>query len=196
MNEFNREDRLRNEFNSYVHDVLSLPEKNYYDDLSTINFYKFKQLLSTINNIITFKMTIAFIMKISDVFKLSDTRTNSIIKEIQDKNVNSNGYDVEINVPVKIIAEVKGNIPINKGNRFGSAQKTQIFKDLNALRNGKSTAKINPKDYFKFFILPNILEVHQATENLCKKMDDIVFMDASIIPSQYNKIYVVYVDIT
>ena len=126
----NREDKLKFEFNNFMISRLRLEIKDYYDSLTTKDFIELKAILSNINNIITLKLTLKFVDFLTSLFKFSAESKENIINSIQNINPNSNGFDVEIENPVKIVAEVKGNFPINNGNSFGAAQKTATAEKL------------------------------------------------------------------
>ena len=167
-----REENLKTSFNQFLCNKLHLEEKDYYNQLSTEDFLDLKFLLSDINNIVTLKLTLKFIDFIAELFSLSNETKEQIITNIQSINPNSNGFDVEISNPVKIIAEVKGNIPINNGIVFGSAQKNGILKDFESLRFGKSKSSINTQDYYKFFVLPDIEKTRKATYTLLQSLQN------------------------
>ena len=162
----NREEKLKTDFNTFITSKFNLAEKDFYNELSTKDFFELKNLLSNINNIITLKLTIQFIAEIAGYYNFSSQTIESVVNSIQSINPNTNGFDIEISSPVKIVAEVKSNIPINNGFVFGSAQKNGILRDFSSLKNGKSKSNIDTKDYYKFFVLPDTENTRKATSNL------------------------------
>ena len=88
----------------------------------------------------------------------------SITSQVKAAKPNDNGYDIELNNPIKLIAEVKVNIPINNGTRYGGSHKNGITKDINSLFNGKTKSDINSTtDYYKFMVFLDKPEVREAT---------------------------------
>lgn len=75
------------------------------------------------------------------------------MKQVKKSKPNDNGYDIQLDTGMKILAEVKCNRPINNGEKFGSAQRNGITKDLEGLLEGKNRVKINVNDYHKFLVL-------------------------------------------
>jgi hypothetical protein len=112
---FDRESQLPKRLNTFLEQEFGLPEGDYYERLSLDGFLGMKSLLSDINNIFTLKVTLAFSEWVSNHLALNDTAKQEIISQIQKAKPNANGYDIEVSGPVKIIAEVKCNVPINDG---------------------------------------------------------------------------------
>jgi hypothetical protein len=199
----NREDKLKFEFNNFMISRLKLEIKDYYDSLTTKDFIELKVILSNINNIITLKLTLKFVDFLTSLFKFSAESKENIINSIQNINPNSNGFDVEIENPVKIVAEVKGNFPINNGISFGAAQKTGIIKDLHSLKNGKSKSSANTQEFYKFLVLPDAETTRKAANNLLNSLkNNINYKDYSFEIINENtkilneeKIYVVFIKI-
>ena len=102
------------------------------------------------NNIITLKLTLRFIDELPFLFNLSNAEKAEIIKKVQAVSPNANGFDIEIEKPIKLVAEVKGNIPIKQGVIFGSAQNDGIKKDLRSLKKGKKKSTTDPDGFYKF----------------------------------------------
>ena len=129
-----------------------------------------------INNLVTKELTKLFIKKLFAWGKIDEMQKCIALEQVELTNVNANGYDFVMESP-KIIAEVKGNIPI-KANRYGAQQKQGVIKDINGLRYGKTKAKQLPDEYTKFLIMLDTPEanVREAVESLMKKMTDIKFV--------------------
>lgn len=149
-------------------------------------------------------MTLNFVKHITKLFNISKNVKETIIKDIQKVNPNTNGFDVEIRAPIKIVAEVKGNIPINDGTAFGSAQRNNILKDLKSLKNGKTKSDINTEEFYKFFVLPDTEKTRKALESLLSSLErnndykDYSFSVLSDKDSAKDKetIYIVFVSIS
>lgn len=200
----NREEKLKLEFNNFLISKFKLDNIDYYSLLSTNDFIDLKSFVSNVNNIVTMKLTLNFIETLTEFFHFSELDKSNIIQNVQSVNPNTNGFDIEIETPVKIIAEIKGNVPINDGETFGSAQKTAIKKDFNSLKNGKPKSFANTNDYYKFFVLPDIEKTKVATISFLKTLKNnseyknYSFEFLSEAKGKLNKssIYIVFVNVT
>jgi len=194
---YDRESQLQNRFNAFLEQEFGLPSADYYERLDLDGFLRMKSVLSDINNIFTLKVTLAFSEWVSNHLALNDTAKQEIISQVQKAKPNANGYDIEVSGPVKIIAEVKCNVPINGGKIYGSAQKNGITKDINALIKGKSKSSIDPVGYLKFLVLLDIPEIRDATDNFVNSMKEekkrIVFLDDDSKAEDTSKVYIAYV---
>ena len=196
---YNREAHLQNQLNSFLSNDLGLPVKDYYSNLDIGNFLQLKSVLSAINNIFTLKVTLSFAHWAANHFNFNEQLKDSIITQIQDTKPNANGFDIEISTPVKLIAEVKCNIPINNGVVYGSAQRNGITKDIDALINGKNKSSIKPDDYYKFMVFLDNPEVKKATQHYVSNMkqhkDKMVFATDSSSITSTNYVYIIYASI-
>jgi len=196
---FDREHHLQDRLNSFLKQGLGLPNKDYYSNLDVDGFLKLKSILSGINNIFTLKVSLAFAYWITRRLMLNQEIANGIISQITETKPNANGYDLEISEPVKFIAEVKCNVPINAGTVYGSAQKTGIDKDIQALINGKSKSSINTDGYLKFMVFLDKPEIRNATEHFVKNMtsekERIIFVNENTSIESTENVYVIYVGI-
>lgn len=181
----NREETLMKNFVSALNEVFKNDffefKKDAYKKISAGEFVSLKKALSNINNIVTLKITNLFIEKLrKDEFISNDHQKDEMIENSNKQKANANGYDVEypdpkkksnVENPIKILAEVKCNIPVGK-TQFGSAQKAGILKDIEGLLNGKEKSKLKAKvgSYFKFMVFMNYEEdgcdVKKSVENL------------------------------
>lgn len=125
-------------------------------ELSIIDYINLKRVLSSVNNTITTCVTRLFIEKyLNSVPKFKD-KTEEIISRFMNTAANTNGYDIESD-DLKIIVEVKCNIPVNKES-FGPAQVDGIEKDLIGLAYPKNKTKSSHEnksdyeDYLKFMV--------------------------------------------
>lgn len=152
---FNKTDYLKAEFNSFWESILG-EKQDYFSKMTGENFDVLKAALSNINNIITHNTTLKAVDRISKIFSINEFEKEKIIEVVNSTKPNDNGYDIESRSFVPFICEVKCNRPINGGNRFGSAQKNGIKKDLETLLYGKSKSSINAEelqDFYKFMVL-------------------------------------------
>jgi len=196
---FDREYHLKDQLNKFFEKRFGLPEEDYYSNLKLDGFLQLKSILSGINNIFTLKVSLAFAHWISKILKFDQETKNRIISEITTTKPNANGYDIEISAPVKLIAEVKCNVPINGGVVYGSAQKNGISKDIQALINGKSKSSIRPDGYYKFMVLLDKPEIKNATEHFVKNMksekERMIFVNKNMRIESTDSVYIIYVKI-
>jgi hypothetical protein len=163
---YNRENELKERFNAFVNKITG-KQDNYYAKLSFNDFLDLKLTFQNINSIITYKTTLNFIDWLCSRLNFSEGDKNFLIKTIKEIHPNSSGYDIKIENPKKIIAEVKANNPVTN-NRFGSAQNNALIKDIDALLFGKGELKEKgTQDYFKFLVL---LSFEEKTEKAIRQL--------------------------
>lgn len=192
-----REMELATKFNDASAKIFKSEVK--YVDLGTLDLIKLKNALSSIHNIITMKVTQAFIDKLQKDGVISDDQATRMKKVVNGTSANANGYDVchdeetklgevkkFVNGDINILAEVKCNLPVNK-NTFGSDQKKGIKKDIDGLLGSvlattmdtKSTKKTSSdtSKYYKFMVFLNYdneegKSVVKSVENLKKNLEE------------------------
>ena len=194
---YDRENDLKTRLNSFLESSFSMPKHDYYSDLSLNGFLQMKSVLSDINNIFTLKVSLAFAQQVATYLSIKQPTTELIVSNLLQTKPNANGYDIELSEPIKLIAEVKCNIPINGGKVYGSAQKNGIAKDIDALINGKSKSTVSPEHYYKFMVFLDIPEVRKATEHFVKNMKEgkelISFIDDNSRVESTSNVYIIYV---
>ena len=129
-------------------------------NVDSINFsisdlIQLKNILSSVNSVITKATEIAFVRRLHQLGIITEQVAQDVISEIKLKSSGANGYDVEINTPVGIAAEIKCNIPVNS-DRFGAAQRNAIVKDIKALSNPELKSKYHntlSNPFLKFMVL-------------------------------------------
>lgn len=197
MHTYNRENDLSRRLNEFVIDRFDLPAADYYSRLDQVGFTELKSVLGGINNIFTMKTTLAFVEWLSNRLEFNNHDQAMAINTILGTKPNANGYDVELHSPRSIIAEVKCNIPINKGKVYGSAQKEGITKDVISLIEGKTKSSIDPKLFMKFMVFLDTLEVREATKHLVKNMEPynsrIKVVDEDTVLKASEMVYIVFV---
>lgn len=192
-----REMELATKFNDASAKIFKSKVK--YVDLGTLDLIKLKNALSNIHNIITMKVTQAFIDKLQKDGVVSNNQATRMKKVVNGTSANANGYDVchdketKLNEEtmykdgdINILAEVKCNLPVNK-NTFGSDQKKGIKKDIDGLLGSvlattmdtKSTKKTSSdtSEYYKFMVFLNYdneegKSVVESVENLKKNLEE------------------------
>ncbi len=198
-----REEKLKSEFNDFLVSRLALENRDYYGELDTEDFIKLKSIFRNVNNIITLKLTFKFVEILSSLFELSAEDGREIVDKVQMVSPNANGFDVEIEKPIKLVAEVKGNVPVNGGVVFGAAQQREIKKDLCSLKNGKTKSSIKPDNFYKFMVFPDINATRKAVEKLLtllKSSNDYKDYSFEIVSQntkalETDRIYIVFVGI-
>lgn len=163
--------KLKEKLNKFLSKVTN-KEEDYYSRLAIQDFENLKTALKDINNIITYRTTNTLMEWLRINLKLDNNEYKNAIEKVVNTKPNDNGYDIQIDGSIKIIAEVKSNKPINQGRVFGSAQKNGLIKDLESLLYGKSKGKgINYNEYLKFFVIFDFgKEVRQAVNHLLKNL--------------------------
>ena len=194
---YHREEELRNRLNNFFITYFSLPEDDYYGRLNSEKIISLKMALSDINNLLTMKITISFVNWIKKKLNLSQELEEKIMSEILSTKPSTNGYDIISNEVVKLIAEVKCNIPINAGIRYGSAQRNGITKDFNNLLNGKTKSKFDTSKYLKFMVFMEndcIRSANQHYINLSKEFKEkVIIVDEETLFDRTDCVYLVYI---
>lgn len=166
-------EKFKKGVNDVINDILDNSlDSSRIDLFANIDYGKLidlKKALSDINNIITLITTNAFLKKL----KISEDQYKRMFDFFNGSNANSNGFDIEypkkiirngkekewlpenLNGDIKILAEVKCNIPINEGE-FGKQQNEGIITDILHLYYGKTKSKLTKEeidDYYKFMVI-------------------------------------------
>ncbi|WP_147565193.1 hypothetical protein [Clostridium tyrobutyricum] len=152
---FDKGQYLKKKFNEYWSLILK-DKQDYFSKMTEENFDLLKSALSNINNIITYNTTIKFVDTACKILNISSEEKEQISNTVKSTKPSDNGFDVEYRGSINFVCEVKCNRPINGGDRFGSAQKSGIEKDLIALLNGKTKSPINIEEirgYYKFMVI-------------------------------------------
>lgn len=169
-------EKFKKGVNDVINDILdnSLDSSriDLFANIDNNKFIELKKAVSDINNITTLITTNAFFKKLKDDgFIKSDDQHKRMFDFFNGSNANSNGFDIEYpnkikgkeiewlpensNDDIKILAEVKCNIPINEGE-FGKQQNEGIIKDILHLYYGKTKSKLTKEeidDYYKFMVI-------------------------------------------
>lgn len=196
--QYHREEELKNRLNNFFITQFSLPEDDYYSRLDSEKIISLKKALSDINNLITMKITISFVNWITKKFNLSQESEEKIMNEILSTKPSTNGYDIVSDEIVKLIAEVKCNIPINAGKKYGSAQRNGITKDLNNLLYGKTKSKFDTNEYLKFMVFLENESVRSANQHyihLSKELkENLIIVDETTSFDRKDCIYLIYIN--
>ena len=195
---YHREEELKNRLNNFFITQFELPDCDYYSRLDSEKIISLKMALSDINNLLTMKISFAFIKWVTNNFKLSQELESKMIDEILSTKPSTNGFDIISNESLKFIAEVKCNIPINAGTRYGSAQRNGITKDFHNLLNGKPKSKLNTTNHLKFMVFMENNAIRSANLHyisLSKEFSEkIIIVDKETIFDKTDCIYLVHVN--
>lgn len=120
--------RVRKLFEKYEDFIKSVKERETEQRVSLSEIIELKSTLSNVNNIITLLATRAVVCKIADAFAFGEEKKRELIKDIDRKGPNANGYDIRLENP-KILVEVKCNTLIN-GKKWGAGQLRSMQNDV------------------------------------------------------------------
>lgn len=187
----NREEELKTRFNKAINNIVSpsVNDKDYYNTLSAEQFINLKKALSNINNIITFKTTLAFVDQLASSGLIEESAVEDIKEKINSQSANANGFDILWDTgDFRFIAEVKCNIPVGK-NTFGSAQLEGIYRDIISLRQGKGNVDV--QQFNKFMVFLDCGKIEAAIENLINSQPAKCYIeDLKIDPAILNELWV------
>lgn len=189
---YDRELKFIENFNSIISTIVDakMVDKCYYHSINPELIIKLKKDLSVVNNIITYRTTIAFVELLCTLKFINQQEKNNLIGEINKTPENANGFDIKKDGgSFKFIAEVKGNIP--KGQKFESGQINGIYTDIIHLNNGKGNIN-NIGEYHKFMVFMRCNNIDQAINSLMKntpKADSYNMKSHNLKQNDINKIW-------
>jgi hypothetical protein len=193
---YQRDEKLRQRINAFLQNAFQLPSDDYYGKLDLKSLLGMKSALSDINNALTMQLTLGFVDWVVAALSLDMDASTSLRADVLRCKPSSNGYDVQSSAPLPLIAEVKCNVPINGGTKYGAAQKAGILNDINALLQGKSKASPTDTDALKFMVFLDLPEVRAANEHLIasngKLSKAFRILKAREVPSDPAVVYGVY----
>ena len=124
-----REEDLQSKFNAAITEVLGISEEDYYSRLDFDGLLRLKAALARVHDIVTLKLTFALAEWIARRWDLNEPATAALRFAINEVAPNASGFDFD-SPNLNIIGEVKGMIPMNAGERFGSAQLKSLTSDV------------------------------------------------------------------
>jgi hypothetical protein len=197
-NRYNRDVELRRRINRFVCETFHLPENDYYGEMDLCALLELKSVLSDINNTLTMRLTLGFVDWAAATLQLDQAAHARLRRDVLNTKPSSNGYDISfVHVP-PVVAEVKCNVPINGGTRYGAAQKNGIIADIEALLNGKSKASTAPAptDSLKFMVFLDLPAVRAANSHLIvsnsRISKEFVILQPGQMPNDPRVVYGVY----
>ncbi|MDE6822945.1 hypothetical protein [Bacteroides acidifaciens] len=154
---YNRTISLLDKYTKFIRSInTEVIESN----LTLDKLIELKSILSDINNIMTLISTRSIATKLSDILSFKNEDREQIFNDIDKQKPNTNGFDIRIDFPVKILVEIKCNSLIHN-NKFGAAQINAILEDarklrLESSRHIKASKSIqDTKDYIKIIAIVN-----------------------------------------
>ena len=170
---YSREEDLRAKFNLAVSSVLKIESKDYYRELTFSDLMTLKSGFARIHDIVTLKLAMAMARWVGWRFQLEPNQIVNIVRRVDSTHPNASGFDIDCSEP-NVIAEVKGNVPMNAGQRFGPAQLNGLTNDVFGMLGLPSLGKkddelkrkiqrANRTVAYKFLGLIDSREVRSAT---------------------------------
>lgn len=193
---YQRDIELRRRINAFLEQAFELPADDYYGRLDLKKILLLKSALSDINNALTMQLTMGFLEWVAARLPLDADSIARLRNSVRNTKPSSNGYDVYCAGPLPFVAEVKCNIPVNGGGKYGAAQRLGILRDIEALRSGKSKALAVEADFLRFMVFMDLPEVRAANANLFLQRTPgppvLQFIETGAVPDDPTVIYGVY----
>ena len=138
--------------------VLTGNFSNFTKNFTTKDYLRLKSTLSDVNNVLTLKLTLSFVDTLCEKFDLSEETKLDWKTKIDAIGPNTKGFDINVENPIKILAEVK--CITTENNRFSAIQKKNLFIDAHKLKYKE--CNIDQSEYYKFIV---ILDSGNETDN-------------------------------
>ena len=194
---YSRDEEIRRRINAFLEGVFQLPSDDYYARLNLNGLLGLKSALSDINNALTLRLTLRFLDWLEQVLAFGPEESKRLRMSVLEAKPSANGYDVLCSIPRPLVAEVKCNVPVNRGTKYGAAQRNGILADIDALLTGKSKAPPLAPDALKFMVFMDLPEVRAANEHLlksaCMKSRSFRILADGDVPSDPSVVYGVHV---
>jgi hypothetical protein len=193
---YQKDGEIRRRINTFLRDAFELPDSDYYGRLDLKNLLGLKSALSDINNAVTMRLTLGFLDWVAKTLTLDAAAASQLRTSVLATKPSSNGYDIHCAGPIPFIAEVKCNVPINGGKKYGAAQQKGILKDIDSLIKGKLKAPLVDKGVLKFMVFLDLPEVRAANQHLIasksKLLEAFQLLRPDELPSNPDVVYCVY----
>jgi hypothetical protein len=196
---YDREKALKGQLNRFLADSLALPDSDYAAALDLAGLLALKSALSGINNLITLKLTLGLADWIAGRYELAEEIREDMRKYVLATKPNANGYDFFYGYPRGFVGEVKCNVPISGGTKYGANQRDGIIADVESLMKGKPKGRILTDSALKFMAFLDRPEVRAANAHLLKTNPNLrlrlSFFESDIAPTDTNLVHGVYIRI-
>jgi len=195
---YRRDADLRRRVNAFLCETFHLPDRDYFGEMDLGSLLELKSVLSDINNTLTMRLTLGFVDWVAKTFEMDQAALMLLRDDVLNTKPSTNGYDVSFAHVPPMVAEVKCNVPINGGTKYGSAQKNGIIADVEALLKGKLKASTSPDpaDSLKFMVFLDVPEVRAANSHLIASNSRIakefVILQPGQLPNDPRVVYGVY----
>ena len=195
---YRRDEELRLRINSFLCKTFHLPDDDYFGEMNLDSLLGLKSALSDINNTLTMRLSLGFVDWVAKTLQMDQAAIVKLRNDVLSTKSNANGYDVSFAHSPPIVAEVKCNVPINGGKKYGAAQKNGIIADIESLLNGKSkpSAAPAPAHSLKFMVFLDVPAVRAANSHLIasnsKISKELVILNEGQIPNNPKVVYGVY----
>lgn len=197
MSTYNRDKEIRERLNRFLIEVIKLPPNDYAKKMDLVALLALKSIFSDINNYITLKLALGLGEWVADSYKLDETARETISRIILETKPNSNGHDLWLGYPMCFMAEVKCNIPINGGDKYGAQQKRGIIEDINSLITGKRKSPMISEGVLKFMGFLDTPMIRAANAHLLKTTpaiaEKITFSTKDTPPSDTTIVHGIYI---
>ncbi len=196
---YRRDEELRRRFNAFLCDIFHLPSSDYFGAMDLSSLLELKSVLSVINNTLTMRLTLGFVDWVAKTLQMDDAVVTRLRNGVLSTKPSANGYDISFAHVPPLVAEVKCNVPINNGTRYGADQKRRIIADIEGLLNGKTKASTAPPiaDSLKFMVFLDVPAVRAANSHLIASNSRIpkefVIIQPGEVPRDPKVVYGVYV---
>ncbi|MEZ0208681.1 MAG: hypothetical protein ACAH17_00690 [Candidatus Paceibacterota bacterium] len=196
---YHREDELQRRINAFICDAFALPDEDYYARMNLKHLLSVKSALSDINNILTMRLTLSFLSWAARALTIDAADIQKLRDIILGTKPSTNGYDIRCDGPIPFVAEVKCNVPINRGTKYGSAQRNGIVKDINSLMHGKAKARAIDPISLKFMVFVDLQEVRVANQHFfasnAAASCPVHFLAENEVPNNPDVVYGIYAKI-
>jgi hypothetical protein len=195
---YRRNEELRRRINAFLCDTFHLPNNDYFGAMDLSSLLELKSVLSDINNTLTMRLALGFVDWAAKTLQMDEAAVTRLRQDVLSTKPSANGYDISFAHIPPLVAEVKCNVPINNGMKYGAAQKSGIVADIEGLLNGKTKASTAPPaiDSLKFIVFLDVPEVRAANSHLIASNSRIpkefVIIQPGEVPRDPKVVYGVY----
>jgi hypothetical protein len=162
-----RRKNLKGKINHHL-TKLTGKEADYFAKLKHKDLLELKSVLTDIHNVLTLRLTLQAVRWLGKKFSFEKSVIKDTIIFIDGIKPNTSGFDIKIDEPKKIIAEVKCIVPVNDGDQYGGAQWNGILDDAIKLKKGNKKLS-ETSGYLKFIFLLDLgAKTNKAIEKLLK----------------------------
>ena len=175
--DFSRKEYLHENFNEIMGRALDLPPADYLGRLSLDGLMDLKAITSNIHAVITLKLTFALVDWLQTNLKVTPDQARALNDATDATKPFVSGFDIDSADP-NLVAEVKGNIPVNGGSAFEAAQVKGLTNDVRQMfglpPNGKVVERMSVRS-----------KIHRS--NLCNALKFLGVFDSPRVRAAVGK---------